>query len=71
VLNDLVFHVVVFDTEPDFWFFWSVSSVTLVQVRRGGGVILSTIDSDISSAIPSTVALGKVSDSLVKLATIM
>ena len=70
MLNDLVFHVVVFDTEPDFWFFWSVSSVTLVQVRRGG-FILSTIDSDISSAIPSTVALGKVSDSLVKLATIM
>jgi len=69
VLNDLVFHVVVFDTEPDFWFFWSVSSVTLVQVRRGG-FILSTIDSDISSAIPSTVALGKVIDS-VKLATIM
>ena len=69
MLNDLVFHVVVFDTEPDFWFFWSVSSVTLVQVRRGG-FILSTIDSDISSAIPSTVALGKVIDS-VKLATIM
>ena len=69
MLNDLVFHVVAFDTEPDFWFFWAVSSVT--WFKSVGGFILSTIDSDISSAIPSTVALGKVSDSLVKLATIM